>query len=309
MASRVEDFETRPSRAATIRRVLVFTVAAACLGVFVYTRYIVKKGGLGERCSVDLQCSEAAPRCLKPDAEEDGVCSRSCAADGDCQEGVRCIEVEVDDRDERGNFKKQGYCFPQAVLDARKAKSKRDGGAEGGKRGRSETTWLEPHEGGLEGEIVVDRAGSKATFEIKGSLVRLAPSGSGHVRTIADTTSLRVFEVDDAKQQFSASTIPSPTSDVLVKKAGREDKVGDQPCQVWTLEEGAKNREVCAIQGAALVDPRARTVAPWERELATRSLLPLQVREGTETKLTVRFTPRPLDARGFTIPKAYKNLR
>jgi hypothetical protein len=299
----VEDLEARREdrggRAARIRRILVFTAAAVCLGAFVYTRYIVKKGGLGERCNVDLQCAEAAPRCLKPEAEEDGVCSRSCATDGDCQEGVRCIEVEVDDRDERGNFKKQGYCFPQALLDARKAK-KRDGG-------RSDTAWLEPHEGGLEGEIVVERGGSKTTLEIKGSLLRLPPSG--HVRTIADTTSLRVFEVDDTKQQFSASTIPSPAGDVLVKKAGREEKIGDQTCQVWSLEEGTKRREVCAIQGAALVDPRARTVAPWERELATRSLLPLQVQEGTETKLTVRFTPRALDPRGFTIPKAYKNLR
>jgi hypothetical protein len=303
-----EDPEVKPSRAATIRRVLVFTVAAACLGVFVYTRYLVKKGHLGERCSVDVQCEEAAPRCLKPDAEEDGVCSRSCATDGDCQEGVRCIEVEVDDRDERGNFKKQGYCFPQALLDARKAK-KRDGG-------RSDA-WLEPHEGGLEGEIAVERGDAKTTFEIKGSLVRV--SKAGRARTIADTTSLRVFEVDDEKQQFSASTIPSPMGDVVAKKAGREDHVGEHTCQVWSLEEGpprtrgdemsAKHREVCALQGAAFVDPRARTVAPWERELATRGLLPLQVREGSETRLAIRFTPRPLDARGFTIPRAYKNVR
>ena len=126
----MDDLEARPSRAATIRRAIVFTVAAACAGLFVYTRYLVPKGPLGAPCHVDIECEASAPRCLRPDADETGVCSRSCSADADCQEGVRCIEVELDDRDDQGRLKKQGYCFPQTMLDKRRAK--RDAGRPAG---------------------------------------------------------------------------------------------------------------------------------------------------------------------------------
>jgi hypothetical protein len=120
------DAKPKTSKATIIRRVLVGLLALACAGGWIYTRYLVKKGNLGEACSYDMHCGKASPRCLKPSAEGEGVCSRSCDTDGDCAAGIKCLKVELDEYDERGRPIEAGYCFPQALLDARKKKKKEE---------------------------------------------------------------------------------------------------------------------------------------------------------------------------------------
>jgi len=121
-------------RKAKIRFAVALFIAALATFAWVYVRYLVPKVGLGGPCKYAMNCQKDA-RCMRPDVEEDGVCSRACKPDppdaganavGDCGEGIKCVEIELDEeRDERGMPLKGGYCFPKAFLDARKAKSKR----------------------------------------------------------------------------------------------------------------------------------------------------------------------------------------
>lgn len=117
-----------------MRFAVAFAIAALATFAWVYVRYLVPKAGLGGPCKYAMNCKSDAPRCMRPDVDEDGVCSRTCTPgapdagppDGDCAEGMKCVEIELDEeRDERGMPLKGGYCFPKAFLDARKAKGKR----------------------------------------------------------------------------------------------------------------------------------------------------------------------------------------
>ncbi len=121
-------------RKAKVRFAVAITIAALATCAWVYVRYLVPKASLGGPCKYAMNCRTEAPRCMRPDVEEDGVCSRPCKPDvgdagtqaGDCGEGLKCVEIELDEeRDERGMPLKGGYCFPKAFLDARKAKSRR----------------------------------------------------------------------------------------------------------------------------------------------------------------------------------------
>jgi hypothetical protein len=313
-------------RATIIRRVLVGVLALACAGGWIYTRYLVKKGTLGEACTYDMHCRPEAPRCLKGSVDEDGVCSRSCETDGDCAEGIRCIKVELEDRDDRGRPLEGGYCFPQAVLDARRRKNKKDAGA--GVAGASSAkidSWLDVPEaaGQLEGEVTFDPSGGgggRQVVEIKGRLVR---SAGKHGRTIVDTSTLRVYTVDDEKKTFSASQLAASPNEIRIVKTDRTDKVADHDCEIWQTEERAADprnpgsgsgpvkatREACVVKGAAFVDSSGRTASALEKELAMRGVLPLRITEGDKTKaLVVKLDLHPLDAGGFAIPKSFRNL-
>ena len=118
-------------RKAKIRLGVALFIAALATFAWVYVRYLAPKAGLGGPCRYAMNCRADAPRCMRPSIDEDGVCSRPCAPpEVDCAEGIRCLEIELDDeRDARGMPAKGGYCFPRAFLDARKKKPARDAGA------------------------------------------------------------------------------------------------------------------------------------------------------------------------------------
>jgi hypothetical protein len=327
-----DDEPKKTPRATVIRRVLVGLLALACAGGWVYTRFLVKKNTLGEACSFDMHCRSEAPRCLKQSVDEDGVCSRPCDNDGDCAPDIKCVKVELDDRDDRGRPLEGGYCFPQAMLDARK-KKKRDGGAAmasaasssplGAQKpppsGKSES-WIDIPDvaGQLDGTFTIEirpsgRAmllGGLAAYDVKGTLVRTTKKGG---RSIVDTSTMRSYSVDDEKQTFSATQLAVLPGEVKITKTGKTDRVADHDCEIWNAEEsnpqGKVKAEVCVVKGGAFVNPSEDKVSPLEKELAVRGVFPLRVREEEKVRFIVRKTAdRPLDASAFTIPKTYKNL-
>jgi hypothetical protein len=299
----------KTSKATIVRRALVVLLVLACAGGWIYTRYLVKKGTLGEACSYDIHCRTEAPRCLKPSAESEGVCSRSCETDGDCAAGIKCIKVELEDRDERGRPLEGGYCFPQALLDARKKRAAGDAGA--ASSGARADSWLEVPEapGQLEGELTVERGGASHTFQIKGTLIRTKGKRGP---TLVDTATLRVYSVDEEKKTFSASQLAASPGEVKITKTDRRDKVADRECEIWQVDDAAGKgsaREACVVKGAAFVDPGGHVVAPLDKELAVRGVLPLRILEGDKPKLLVtKLDVHPVDASLFTIPKTFKNL-
>lgn len=305
-----DDEPKKPSKATTIRRLLVIGLALACGGGWIYTRYVMTKESLGGECTYDIHCSKDAPRCMKQDVEGKGVCTRPCDTDGDCAADIKCVKVTLDDYDERGRPLEGGYCFPQALLDARK--KKKTGGATDASVAKSDS-WIEvpSNPDQLEGEIAIDRTGSgggKMNFQIKGSLLQIVYSGVPK-RKIVDTSTLRVYDVDDDKKQFAASQIAS-AGDAKLTKTDKKDKVLEHDCEIWQIEEAGKPlREACVLKGGALVDPTGRAIAPWEKELSVRNVFPLRVTEGDKTKLVVTHVDlHPVGAQAFTIPKSYKNL-
>src|SRR5262245_55212821 len=92
----------KPSRAKKIRTLVAVIVALACLGVAVYLRYGMAKSPLGGPCAFKASCASDAPVCLKQTEDADGVCSRACDAGTNCADGIACIKVELDERDDRG---------------------------------------------------------------------------------------------------------------------------------------------------------------------------------------------------------------
>lgn len=302
-----DDAPKKLSKATLVRRVLVVALVIACAGVWIYTRYLVKKGTLGEPCSYDMHCRVEAPRCLKSEVDQDGVCSRSCDTDADCAVGITCMKVELEDRDERGRPLEGGYCFPKSILDARRAKKRGDGGA----AKASSDSWVDVPESStqLEGEITVKRGSSEVTYELKGSIL-VAPTSNKHGRTVVDTTTLRAHSVDDDKKSFSAWQITSGP-DARVTKTDRRDTVAGRGCEVWILEDekSKANREACVVLGAAFVDPAARVTSSWEKELAVRQALALRVEEkGTPLFLVTRFDAHPIARDRVAVPKTYRNL-
>ena len=300
----LDDEPKKTSKATIIRRSIVALLALACAGGWIYTRYLVKKETLGGTCTYDMHCRSEAPRCLKQSVDGDGVCSRPCDTDADCATDIKCVKVGLDEYDERGRQLEAGYCFPQALLDARR--QKKDAGAAPAAKSDS---WVDVPEvpGQLEAEIVLERGGAKTTCEVKGTLLRIASSSKR--RTIVDTSTLRVYTVDDEKKTFAASQINVSSGEPKVTKTDRKDKVADRECEIWQIEEGKTTREACVVKGAAFIDPSARAASAWEKELAVRSVFPLRVMDGDKTRLVaVKVDARPLDASLFTIPKTYRNL-
>ena len=265
----------------------------------------MKKETLGGECTYDIDCRTEAPRCMKQEIDGEGVCTRPCDNDGDCAADVKCIKVTLDDYDERGSPLEGGYCFPQALLDARRNR-KKDGGATATAKSDS---WLEvpSNPDQLEGEISVDRSGTVTTFTVKGTLLKLA--GGGNKRLLVDTSTLRQYTVDDDKKQFAASTI-NGGGEAKLTKTDRKDKVAGKDCEIWQIDEAGKpGREACVIKGGALVADPAHAITAWEKELTVRGAFPLRVTEGDKQKLVVtKLDLHPVDASGFSIPKSYKNL-
>ncbi len=310
-----------PSRVRLLRRALVFALALSCAAFWIWSRYLVVKSPLGGPCRWTIECLPEAPRCMRADVDSAGVCSRPCDAPEDCAPGIRCIEVELDERDATGSYVKAGTCVPQAILDARKAASRKS--ADGGVTAAKSDGWLDVPEGAgvLEGELTMtsSRAGAAAsekTWLVKGSLVR-GPEIEAGKRRIVDAASSRVFVVDDAKRTFSASVLATAgaAGDVTVSKTAARERVAERECEVWELVEKRARRRVCVVSGGAFLNPTGSLVPPWTRELAVRSAFPFRIIETDErgdkevarTEVT-RFSARPLDRALFAVPKSYRNV-
>lgn len=305
------DAPKKPTRAKIIRTVVAVSVALACGGAFAYVRYGMKKSGLGERCAYKVNCAPDAPTCMKPNENEDGVCSRPCDHDAgtECAPGIACVKVELEERDDRGVPLEGGYCFPQALLDARKKKPAREAGP-------PKDSFIDVPEiaGQLEGEIEMkwERGASAttATYQVKGTLIQAA--GPGKKRTIADASAMRVYMVDDHLHTFAASAYEGTAvvDGVKVTKTDAKEQIAGRSCDVWRIEEPKTSHEVCVITGGAFVDPTARNAPAWLRELSVRTAFPLRMAERDgKTKMTVtRLDAHPVDAALFSIPRSYKNL-
>jgi hypothetical protein len=309
-----DDAPKKPTRAKVIRTAVAVTVALACAGAFAWVRWGMEKSGLGEPCAYKVNCGSDAPTCLKQTAEEDGVCSRPCDPGVDCAPGIACVKVELDERDDRGNPLEGGYCFPQALLDARKKKPAVEAGV-----ARDSYVDVPETPGQLEGEVEIQTERGKAapqvtTYLVKGTLIR--PAANAKKRTVADASTMRIYFVDDDKKTFGAAALEGAGSidGVKVEKTVAKDAIAGTPCEIWRIEEPKVTREVCVIHGGAFVDPGARGAATWQRELAVRTAFPLRVIErdasGAErSRMTVtRLDLHPVDAALFAIPRAYRNV-
>ena len=321
MIDEPESEEERAARLAKLRKSRRRAAIVAALGLvswagFSYVKYGMKKSGLGGECAYGIQCKPEAPRCLRLLADAPGACTRRCDADAgtDCAPGIRCVKVGTDEYDDRSVPIEEGYCIPQALLDARKRALSDGGVVDAGKL----DSWLSVPEiaNQLEGEIEITSAsGETKRYVVKGTLVRAgAADATAKKRTIADASTLRVFHVDDDKQTFSVVAMGGTPGDVRVDKTGKTEKVADRDCDVWNLVEGRATREVCVVPGGAFIDPAAHVAAPWMRELAVRDVFPLRVVEtdskGHETSrmTATHLDVHPVDASLLAIPHAYRNL-
>jgi hypothetical protein len=309
-----DDEPKKPTRAKIVRTVVAVVVALACGGAFAWMRWGMTKSGLGERCAYRVNCGESAPTCLKQSIDEDGVCSRPCEPGVDCAPGIACVKVELEERDDRGNPLEGGYCFPQALIDARKKRKKPVAEA-----GAPRDSYVDvPESPGLEGEIEVSWTRGKAgpeteTVLVKGTLVRTVSNGPK--RMIADASTMRVYVVDDDKKTFAAAALEGDGSrdGVKLEKTEEKSEVAGRTCEIWRITEPKVVREVCIVHGGAFVDPVKRSAPVWLRELAVRTAFPLRMveRDGDaeRSRMTVtRIDGRPLDGALFAVPKAYKNL-
>lgn len=309
-----DDAPKKPTRAKIIRTVVAVSIALACAGAFAWVRWGMKKSGLGEPCAYKVNCGPDAPTCLKQTADQDGVCSRPCDPGVECAPGIACVKVELEERDDRGNPLEGGYCFPQAILDARKKKKIVEAGA-------PKDSFVDVPEvaGQLEGDVDMkwergSGAPQVASYVVKGTLVRSA--GSGKKRVLADAAAMRVYHVDDDKKSFGAAALEgaAATDGVKVTKTDAKEQIAGRSCDVWKIDEPKVSHEVCVITGGAFVDPSGRNAPTWLRELAVRSAFPLRMVErdagGAEkSRMTVtRLDVHPVDAAAFAIPRSYKNL-
>lgn len=300
----------KTTRARWAVRVVLLTLGTASVAFWAYGKYLAPKSPLGGPCTWEMHCSKEAPRCMKEAALGEGVCSRPCELGHDCQEGILCISVELDERDETGKPVSGGYCVPQALVDKKKNKPSHEGGLV------AEDGWLPIPRipGQLEGELVVKRelAEPHAVW-IKGSLTRLP--GSEKTRVVIDAAHGRMFFVDDEKKTFQAQSLEAASSDVSVEKTSEKDTVAGVPCDIFRLREGHSTLDACVAQRGAFADPRAPVhFPPWQQVLATRGAVPLRVvRKDAKGKETTPFTvvsvdEKPMDASLFAIPKTYRNV-
>lgn len=308
-----DDAPKKPTRAKIIRTAIAVTVALGCAGAFAWVRWGMKKSALGEPCAYRVNCGDEAPTCLKQSAEEDGVCSRPCDPGHDCAPGIACVKVELEERDDRGNPLEGGYCFPQAILDARRKKRAPEAGA-------PKDSYVDVPEvpDQLEGDVEMRweraRGGPRtASYVVKGTLVR---AGGEKRRLIGDASAMRVYSVDDEKKTFAAAALEgaAATDGVKLTKTEAKETVAGRACDVWRIEEPKTTHEVCVVTGGAFVDPQGRAAPTWLRELAVRSAFPLRMVERDaagkdKSSMTVtRIDVHPVDAASFSIPKSYRNL-
>lgn len=306
-----DDEPKKPSKATLIRRGLVLALALACAGGWIYTRWLVKKETLGGPCSYDIGCRSEAPRCMKQDVDGVGVCTRSCDNDSDCADGIKCIKVQLDDYDDHGKPLEGGYCFPQALLDARR-KKKNDGGvtASTDDAGAPTGSWVKipTNPDQIEGVITYSNgsdAGPGSSFEVKGSVFRVM---NARQRVVVDASTFHEYAVNDDKKEFSATVLGTSTNLVRITKTDKKDTIADHECQIWQLDEGRSSREACVIIGGALVGLSGHGVQGWEKELAVRSAIPLRIiDEGKIRLLVTKIDLHPIDDKELLVPKSYHN--
>jgi hypothetical protein len=306
----IDDPESPPkksTRARAVRFVVGALLVIAAAMAWIYPRYLITKAPLGGPCTWAMHCTANAPRCLKESEEGAGVCSRACKVDGDCAaapsasgavlQPIRCVKVELEERDERGVPIEGGYCVPQAVIDARKRPPKEPRAPR--------DSWIDVPEaaGQFEGEI----AFSSMTYLVKGTLLRpILPNAKA--RRIIDTATMRAYTVDDDRKSFAASALSVDQAEARITKTGKRDRVADRDCEVWQIAGERATREACVLQGAAFVDASLVAVPAWQRELAVRTAFPLRIVEnGATTSVAQTVNVHPVDAASFAIPKAYKN--
>ena len=202
----------RTRRRKTIRTALALVAGALVLGSGLYVRYVAPKSGLGEPCQWAMHCRPEAPKCMRVSVDGEGVCSRPCETEADCAEGIRCVSVGLDERDERGRPREGGYCFPQSFIDAKKGRTaKPDAGS-------APDSWLTVPESPtqLEGEVVLrwqrgGAPGDEKTYLVKGTLLRDASGGEGP--RLHRRIGMRLFKVDDERARFTVVALRASGSD------------------------------------------------------------------------------------------------
>ena len=156
-------------------RFVLLALGLGSVGFWAYGKYLAPKSPLGGPCAWAVNCGPEAPRCMRESAggeAGEGVCSRPCSPGEDCAPGIRCVSVELDERDERGVPLQGGYCVPQSLIDKKKGRPARDAGDEASQDG-----WVPvPRVAGqLEGEVTATlESGESRVVWVKGSLVRLS---------------------------------------------------------------------------------------------------------------------------------------
>lgn len=311
------DEDDQPKKLPTgkkIRIAIAVTLALLAGASLLYTRYGVTKQGLAGPCKYAYHCGPDAPRCMRAPEDEQGICTRQCDPPSDCATNIQCIDVELEEHDERGMPLHGGICIPSSMLDGKKKRRAVDGGAK-------DDAWLAAPDvaGQLEGEVTLrtdsgSQQGQPRQYVLKGSLLKAAGNSAGKRRNIVDTSGLRSFSVDDDMKTFSATVLAAPPSDTKVDKTGKKLTFMGKECEIWRIDDGKSVRDACIIQGASFLDPQTRSVPAWQRELCVRGAFPLDVserdRKGNElSHVTVtQLDLHPVAASEVSIPKSYQNL-
>jgi len=296
-----------------IRIAIAVTLAVLAGASLLYTRYGVTKQGLAGPCKYAFHCGPEAPRCMRAPEDEEGICTRQCDPPTDCAADIQCVDVELEERDERGVPLRGGICVPSSKLDAKKKRKSSDGGVK-------DDAWLAAPDSQLEGEITLQfqsggkDAGSRA-YVLKGSLLKVPSNGAAPKRrSIIDTSGMRLFRVDDDMKTFAATVLNAPPSDTKVDKTGKKLTFLGKECEVWRIDDGKTTRDACIIQGGSLIEPASRNVAAWQRELCVRGAFPIDVSEQDKSGKEIshitatRIDLHPVPASDMGIPKSYSNI-
>jgi len=304
-----DDLPKKTSPGRWVMRGVLFALGAGSIGFWAYGKYVVKKEALGGPCTWDMHCQKEAPRCMRESGDEAGACSRPCDLGADCAEGIACVSVELDTRDERGMPILGGYCVPRALLDKKRGKPAHDASP------ADDGLVAVPHVAGqLEGELTVKAGAHEITTWQKGTLVR-APGDKP--RVVVDTSTARVFVIDDERKTFAAHSADPMAKDVTFEKKGGREVVAGVPCETFEVHGPKWTVEGCASYRGGFAEARANAAVPaWLRELAARGAIPLRasLKEGKDTGKdglpfqVLSVVERPMAAELFVIPKGYKNL-
>jgi hypothetical protein len=119
--------EERPAltRGKVVRLIIAACVMAATTAGWMYVRYFMPKAPLGGPCQWGVQCDKEAPLCLRESLDGEGTCSRSCDAGTDCAPGIKCVDADLNERDDEGKPLRGGYCFPEAFVERQKKRPRR----------------------------------------------------------------------------------------------------------------------------------------------------------------------------------------
>ena len=181
----------------------------------------------------------------------------------------------------------------------------------------------------FEGEIVLavkreaeQKVPSSLTFDVKNGKVRYVSDGSS-VRTIADVTTHRAYEISDARRAFAdldttrAAAAGTAGAATTVSKSDFTQKFAGVPCDVWTIDDAAGKVEVCVAKGFPFFELASTTKAPteepiWAAALTRENAFPLRViaydKRGNEEYRAeaTRVDPKKLDDSLFQVPPGFK---